>query len=102
MAMSKLSLSEAIESIRSELAAAQRQGERADLKFEVGEVELELEIVTELAATAGAEAKWFVVTGKTDAQYKESKKQKIKIKLKPIGVDGKSVEVSKTLSQNPQ
>ena len=102
MGMSKLSLSDAIESIRSELAAAQRKGEQADLKFEVGEIELELEIAAELGATAGAEAKWWVVTAKTEAQYKESKKQKIKIKLKPVGANGKSIEVSKTLTQDPQ
>jgi hypothetical protein len=100
--MSKLSLSDAIESIRSELAAAQRRGEQADLKFEVGEIELELEIAAEVGASAGAEAKWFVVTGKTDAQYKESKKQKITIKLKPIGANGKSIEVSKSLTENPR
>jgi Trypsin-co-occurring domain 2 len=100
--MSKLSLSDAIESIRSELAVAQRKGEQADLKFEVGEIELELEIAAELGASAGAEAKWFVVTAKTDAQYKESKKQKITIKLKPIGANGKSIEVSKSLTENPR
>jgi Trypsin-co-occurring domain 2 len=100
--MSKLSLSDAIESVRSELAEAQRKGEQADLKFEVGEIELELEIAAELGASAGAEAKWFLVTAKTDAQYKESKKQKITIKLKPIGANGKSVEVSKSLTENPR
>jgi hypothetical protein len=85
--MSQLSLSDAIESIRSELAAAQRKGEQADLKFEVGEIELELEIVAELGASAGAETKWWVVAAKTDASYKESKKQKIMIKLKPTKDD---------------
>jgi hypothetical protein len=99
--MSKLSLSDAIESVRSELATAQRKGEQADLKLEVGEIELELEIAAEVGASAGAEAKWFVVTAKTDAQYKESKKQKITIKLKPISKDGQPVSISSSPDQHP-
>jgi Trypsin-co-occurring domain 2 len=97
----RLSLSKAIESIRSELVDAQQHGEKADLKFTVGEIELELEIVAEFSASTGAKANWWVVTGEVGSQYKESSKHKLKIKLNATNPDGKSVEVSKTSTENP-
>jgi hypothetical protein len=100
--MSKLSLSDAIESIRSELIKAQLRGKGEEMRFEVVDIELELEIAGEVSKSTGFKASWWVVTGEVGTQSKESTRHKLKVKLNPIGIDGRSVKVSKELDSNPQ
>jgi Trypsin-co-occurring domain 2 len=100
MKKSKLCLSDAIDSIRSEIVKAQLEAKAKDFKFELGEIELELEIAAEVSSNAGFKANWWVVTGEVGEQHKEVSKHKLKIKLKTAGE--KAVEVTATSDQEPK
>lgn len=72
-----LSLSDAIGNLRSELLKAQKAGAKDDLKFEVKEIELELQLVAcELVegevAAEGEFSVWSVLTTKIGSKVKGS------------------------------
>jgi Trypsin-co-occurring domain 2 len=91
MKKSKLCLSDAIDSIRSEIVKAQLEAKAKDFKFE---------IAAEVSSNAGFKANWWVVTGEVGEQHKEVSKHKLKIKLKTAGE--KAVEVTATSDQEPK
>jgi hypothetical protein len=92
-----MKVSEAIEGLRSELELAQRSGQGKDLRFVVGEVELEL-LVTVKASAKGKANAW-VVQGEVQGEVTNG--HKLKIKLQPIGGNGQAVKVSDRLEQAP-
>jgi len=74
----QLELAEMIKSLRAELARAQSEGESEAIRFQVEDVELELDIATEERAEGGIAAKFYVLT----SQFKASKKDAVTQKLR--------------------
>lgn len=89
--MAGIELSEVVKNLRQELRRAVSAGDGQDLKFEVEDLELELQVGVEKAVggegSAGGGLKFWVfetnASGKASASYASSHLQKIKLKLRP-------------------
>jgi len=86
--MGELGLSEAIGQLRREIGASMEAARNEPLQFQLGAVELELQV--QLAAKAGVkgEAKWVVVSFGADAGVERTHTHKVKLTLKPTHAGG--------------
>lgn len=76
-------LAELIGQLRAELVSAMRAGKDEELRFEVGPVELELTVVVQREASAGAKVKFWVIEAGADAKASGGTTQRIKLTLDP-------------------
>jgi hypothetical protein len=76
-------LAELIGQLRAELTTAMSAGENADLRFELGPVELELSVAVEKSMAPGAKVRFWVVEAGADAKVASSTTQRIKLTLDP-------------------
>jgi hypothetical protein len=102
MADSELGLAEAIDVLRSELRKAQDSGQKADVRFAVGSVEVELAV--EVTKTAGGEASVKVLNllsigGKGEVSKGDT--NRVKVVLNPIDVGGAPFEVASARDHRP-
>lgn len=88
-------LTEMIQSLRDELAAAVAQGRDQSLRFEVGSAELEFEVVATRSLAAGASIKFWVVTASGKAAFENEVKHRFKLSLLPKMASGGAVNVSR-------
>ena len=94
-----LELADVIKALRQELIRAQQEGEDKDIRFNVNNVEVELETVVTKEADAKLGMKFWVVDVNAGGKYQNASKQKIKLSLKPT-YKGGNLEVGKTVN-NP-
>lgn len=87
--MENIELSEMLGQLREELLKARDNIEGSDLKFQVDDIEIELQIVTSKGTSGGI--KFFVEAG---GNVSQAKTQKLKLKLKPKTPTG-PLEVSR-------
>ena len=95
-------LAEAIDAVREELCKAQNGGRGSDVRFAVGDVELEF--VVDATSKGGGEASIkvlsvFSVGGKGEEARGET--NRVKVTLRPVGVNGKPFEVSSSGKARP-
>jgi hypothetical protein len=76
-------LAELIGQLRAELTAAMHAGDDADLRFELGPVELELTVAVDKEAKPGARVRFWVVEMGADVKAGSSTTQRIKLTLEP-------------------
>lgn len=76
-------LSHVISQLREELTAAMRAGEGADLRFELGPVELELNLGVDREAGPNAKVQFWVIELGVDAKMTTTSTQRIKLILDP-------------------
>jgi hypothetical protein len=85
-----LELADVIKALRQELITAQQEGENKDIRFNVNNVEVELETVVEIAGDGkgGFKIKFGVVEANAEGggHYKNATKQKIKLCLEAVEV----------------
>ncbi len=87
--MDNIELSEMLGQLREELLTAKNKIQGSDLKFEVLDIEIELQIVTTKSGTGGI--KFFVEAG---GNVSQAQTQKLKLKLKPVGPGGESPQIA--------
>lgn len=97
-----LELAEAIDAVRAELRKAQDAGRGADVRFAVGEVEIEF--VIDATKTTGGEASVTVLSllsfgGRGEVARAET--NRVRITLTPVGVGGRPFEVSSPSKPRP-
>jgi hypothetical protein len=90
--MSKIGLKDAIEALRTELSESILVSEEKEVRFEVGEIELEFQFSIEQATAAKGGIKFWVVEMGGDVSDKTSTVHKIKIPLKPVWKDGTPIK----------
>ena len=76
-------LAELIGQLRAELTDAMHAGADAELRFELGPVELELTVAIEKEAKPGAKVRFLVVELGTDTKVASTRTQRIKVTLEP-------------------
>jgi hypothetical protein len=81
--MSGLRLSDAIADLRAELTRALNEGTTEALQFDVGPIELELELAVTTEGGVKAETKWWVVSGGADARAERGTTHRLKLVLTP-------------------
>ena len=82
MAKKLIKLSSALEDLRNELALAQKEGLDKDIKFEIQEVSLDLQIVATGEIDGEAKVGWGILSAKADARASDAATHKISLKLK--------------------
>lgn len=95
-------LADAIEAVRVQLAKAQEDGRKSDVRFTVGSVEVEFAV--DLTKTAGGGVSVTVpgivsLGGKGERAWGES--HRVKMVLNPLGVGGRPFEVAASASRRP-
>ncbi len=94
--MEKIALAELIEDLRNELQDAVERGRERSIRFEVGEVTLELNVEVSRAAEGSAGLKFWVFTSaEAKASAERTQTQKITLTLRPKGPDGDTVKMSR-------
>jgi hypothetical protein len=88
----RIGLSDAIADLRGELTRAFEQGADESLKFEIGSVDLELEIELMVGGTAKAETKWWVVSAGAEARGERSSTHRIKLTMTPT-MNGSTLQI---------
>jgi hypothetical protein len=78
-----IELAELIERLRAELTAAMRAGDEADLRFELGPVELELSVGVDREAKPGAKVRFWVVELGAEVTAASHSIQRVKLTLVP-------------------
>jgi len=87
----KIGLRETLEALRVELSESILVAEGKEIRFEVGENELEFQVVVERSKEAKGGIKFWVVEMGGGVASKDAITHKIKIPLKPVWKDGKPV-----------
>ena len=91
MDINKVGLRETLEALRVELSKSILASEGEQLRFEVGDIELEVQLVVEQSKEGKGGLKFWVVEMGGGVTNKDTITHRIKIPLKPIGKDGKPV-----------
>ncbi|XVQ15890.1 trypco2 family protein [Spirillospora sp. CA-255316] len=100
--MGELGLAATIAALRDELAEAMTDASDSDLRFEVGQVQLELNILVARATTGTAKAKFWVVEVGGDAGYRQEEVQRISVTLEaPVDRTGRPVQVTRDSHVKP-
>lgn len=92
--MENIELSEMLGQLREELLTARAKSEGSELKFQIEDIEIELQIGTTKGGTGGGGVKFWVYNAEAEVNVSQAKTQKLKLKLKPVGPDGKPANVS--------
>jgi hypothetical protein len=79
---SRIPLAKMLAELRTELLAAQQEGEGKDLRFLVDDIEIELQIATTQEDTGGVGIKFWVINADARLKYAEVSTQKVKLTLK--------------------
>jgi hypothetical protein len=78
-----MKLAEMIEALRVELAVAVDQGDGQSIRFDVGPIELEVEVAATKKTTGKAGVEFWVITAGADRAREDVVTQRIKITLQP-------------------
>ena len=87
MSNKQFELAEVIESLRENLMEAQRRGEDKNLRFNVTNVEIELQTVVKKDKSANGKAKFWVLEAGAAAKHENTATQKIKLSLQAVDMD---------------
>ncbi|MGK7881958.1 MAG: trypco2 family protein [Crocosphaera sp.] len=87
MTIEKIELRQTLKALRDELALSTLFSEGEEIRFEVGEIELEVQFVIEKTKGANGKIKFWVVEMGGGISEKNATVQKLKIPLKPVWKD---------------
>jgi hypothetical protein len=91
MDIQKLGLKETLEALRIEISESILLSEGKEIRFEMGEIELEMQVVIEKSKESKGGVKFWVVEMGCGMAAKDSITHKIKISFTSIWKDGKPV-----------
>jgi hypothetical protein len=81
-------LTDTIAQLREALITAQAQGTDAPLRFEIQDIELELNVVTTKEAGGGGGVKFWVYNADAQVKASDARTQRVKLKLRPVNAEG--------------
>ena len=85
--MGEMGLAEAVAQLRSEIVASMAAAMDEAVRFQIGAIELELQVHLVTKAGVKGEAKWVVVSFGADASTERTHTHRIKLTLTPL-LDG--------------
>ncbi len=90
----KIELADVVQELREELMKATEAGEGQPLRFEVGEVKLEAQVVVTREAQGKGGVKFYVVNAEVAGKEQISRTQKVTLTLTPKGASGGVVNLA--------
>lgn len=81
--MKEIGLKEMVVALRKELLDAQKEAAEQDLKFNVEEIDMEIELVTTREGEGGGSVKFWVYNAEMKAKLGETRNHRLLLKLKP-------------------
>lgn len=96
MADSRIPLSDLIAELRQELATAKYKGQGQDLKLQVEEAEIELQVIISKEEGGGGGVKFWVLNADASEKFSNATTQKIKVKMKPLDATGNRFKINRT------
>ena len=72
------------------------------VQFNVGSIDIELEVVAENETSVGAKINWWIFGGGMDAKAKDASKHKLKLMLEAVDASGKPLRVSRQQDERPK
>lgn len=101
--MSNIALAEAIQNLRAELSVAMQAGEAQAVRFQLGVIELELDVELSREVEAKGGVKWWIIDAGGGTRSNSGSSHKLKLKLEPITATGDRLQVGDTtLSRRPK
>lgn len=88
-------LADVIQALRENLEAAQVEGDDKNIRFNVSNVEVELQTVVKKGGDGNAKAKFWVLEAGTSAAYEKAAMQKIKLSLQAVDMTQTDPETGK-------
>ena len=89
--MNRLSLNDTIGAIRSELAQSILAAQDEEIRFELGEIDLEFQIEIERNAEGSGGIRFWIVEFGAKASQSSTVTHRVSLKLKPISNDGRPI-----------
>lgn len=100
--MGEIGLSEAVDALRAELAAAVERGRGSDIQFPVTGVSLEFHVGVKKAADGKGGVKFWVLELGGGASYAHESIQKVTVTLgTPVDASGTPIKVTDVLGHRP-
>ncbi|MEO8938645.1 MAG: trypco2 family protein [Burkholderiaceae bacterium] len=100
--MAQIALSEAIQNLRSELTLAMKAGAGEALQFQLGPIEMELEVAVEKESEGKGGIKWWIIEAGGGTRQTAGSTHKIKLTLEPKARGGGAVNVSDSDGGHPK
>ncbi|MBN2195553.1 MAG: hypothetical protein JW751_22225 [Polyangiaceae bacterium] len=97
-----IELFELIGKVRTDLEAARTEGQDRGIRFELETVELELRVVAKRIGKGEAGVKLHVLNIGGGRQSERENAQIIRVRMKPVGSAGGSVQVNSESAERPQ
>jgi len=95
-------LSDAIENLRAELARAHELGKDQDIKFNLANIELELEVVAENETSGEAKVNWWIFGVVVSGKMKDAGTHKLKLNLQAVDKKGQPLRISRPVGERPE
>lgn len=99
--MAGIELADAIRDLRSQLTRAAQEANDSDIKFELGPIELELQVAASKEAGAEAGVKWLVFNAGAQTNFAAESTQTLKLTLNPKDGQGNTISVSNQGQSRP-
>ncbi|HZD68340.1 MAG TPA: trypco2 family protein [Actinomycetes bacterium] len=97
----EVELSEAISALRRELEEAMKKGSQEALRFRMGLVELEFELVVRRAAEAQGGVQFWVASVGGKGSLSRDSRHRVKLMLQPVDEEGDDLEVRSEQLRRP-
>lgn len=94
MSENTYALSSALADLRTQLLAAQAEGEGKALKFEITEIDLELKVAATDAVEAGMKVGWQIFGASASAKAEDSLVHTLRLTMQLKGPGGKPTTIS--------
>ncbi|MBR9910023.1 MAG: hypothetical protein GYB33_06670 [Gammaproteobacteria bacterium] len=100
--MSHIDLAEAIQNLREQLSEAVKASANSELRFNLGPIEMELQVVASREAGAKGGVKWLLFEAGADAKLGATQTQTLKLVLQPVNTQGQPIQVNAELDRRPE
>jgi hypothetical protein len=93
--MTDVKLADAIRDLRAELLKAVAEGRNSDLRFGLGPIELELQVVASAKVGAKGGVDWWIFKAETSGDASQHHTHKLKLTLQPEDRYGRNIRAGR-------
>lgn len=99
--MAGIELADAIRDLREQLIIAAQESKQSEIQFELGPIELELQVAASKEAGVDGGVKWLVFNAGANSNFSSGATQTLKLTLNPKDRKGESISISHEADERP-